>query len=133
MFSVTDTNTSHKVQIAEDIASFLRQTYFQRYHPSLGRVHEHSNCMAVIRNSNQLSQDFTQLLENVYYYNVVIEVGDQPISNFLSHIQQSCIYRWGEITPLNKKFLLKLLKLFDGEIGEISFLILKINLNYVKN
>ncbi|CAG8683354.1 1019_t:CDS:1, partial [Gigaspora rosea] len=40
MFSVTDTNTSHKVQIAEDIASFLRQTYFQRYHPSLGRVHE---------------------------------------------------------------------------------------------
>ena len=38
-----------------------------------------------------------------------------------------------KITLLNKKFLLKLLKLFDGEIGEISFSILKINLNYAKN
>ncbi|CAG8841265.1 5568_t:CDS:1, partial [Gigaspora margarita] len=40
MFSVADTNTSHKVQISEDIVSFLRETYFQRYRPSLGRVHE---------------------------------------------------------------------------------------------
>ena len=41
----------------------------------------------------------------------------------------------GEITFLNENFLLKLLKLFDvkiGEIGEINFLLLKINLNYIK-
>ncbi|RIB30837.1 hypothetical protein C2G38_2151627 [Gigaspora rosea] len=31
-------------------------------------------------------------------------------------------YRWGEITLYNKKFLLKLLKLLDGEIGEISLI-----------
>ncbi|CAG8726521.1 25270_t:CDS:2, partial [Gigaspora rosea] len=40
MFSVVDTNTSNKAQISEDIVTFLRETYFQRYRPSLGRVHE---------------------------------------------------------------------------------------------
>ncbi|CAJ0640686.1 13177_t:CDS:2 [Entrophospora sp. SA101] len=40
IFSVSDTRTHCKIQIAEDIVSELRELYFQRNRASLGRVYE---------------------------------------------------------------------------------------------
>ncbi|RIB12754.1 hypothetical protein C2G38_2199825 [Gigaspora rosea] len=45
-----------------------------------------------IKNLDQLSQDFTQLLESEYNYNVVIEIGKQP-NNQLFKVHSAILYQ----------------------------------------
>ncbi|CAI2169229.1 3658_t:CDS:2 [Funneliformis geosporum] len=40
IFIISDTRNNDKVQIAEDIVKYLRETFFQRNRISLGRVYE---------------------------------------------------------------------------------------------
>src|SRR5260363_261276 len=62
---------------------------------------------------DQLSQDFTQLLENEYDYNVVIEVGEQPnIKLFKAHsailYQRSLYFRQKLINATKRNNIIEL-------------------------
>ncbi|RIB25710.1 hypothetical protein C2G38_2066731, partial [Gigaspora rosea] len=76
---------------------------------------------------DQLSQDFTQLLENEYDYNVVIEVGDQPnIKLFKAHsaiLYQRSLYFRQKLTNATKKNNIIELKLPNHSVKVFDIII----------